>query len=410
MASSEAEGRPVITKNSLIPRFGADGAVTGLFVLALDVTDERATEQRLMEAQRMKAVGQLSGGLAHDFNNLLSIILGNLAAARERYAEVEGLDSYLEPAQRASRRGADITSRLLAFSRQHPMKPEPVEVCALVREIAILLRRSLPAGIELVGPRDGAACWAIADQSQLENALVNLALNARDAMPGGGRLTMAVAVRKVSEPLAFDETVAPDDYLEIRVADSGCGFAPEALSRAFEPFFSTKAQGSGLGLSMVYGFVKQSRGYIRLDSAPGEGTTVTILLPRAEPAPLEVEAPAPVVGDAPPADGAGLFGERGPKRRRGGRTGRADRGPRSGGFRHRHAGARRHRAGPEATGGATGYSRHSGQRVLRGCWRRPLGSGHIAKAMGQAGSDRGDRLVTLRQRGSAGWSARSAFT
>ena len=297
-AFTNAEGRPVITKNSLIPRFGADGAVTGLFVLALDVTDERATEQRLMEAQRMKAVGQLSGGLAHDFNNLLSIILGNLAAARERYAEVEGLDSYLEPAQRASRRGADITSRLLAFSRQHPMKPEPVEVCALVREIAILLRRSLPAGIELVGPRDGAACWAIADQSQLENALVNLALNARDAMPGGGRLTMAVAVRKVSEPLAFDETVAPDDYLEIRVADSGCGFAPEALSRAFEPFFSTKAQGSGLGLSMVYGFVKQSRGYIRLDSAPGEGTTVTILLPRAEPAPLEVEAPAPVVADA----------------------------------------------------------------------------------------------------------------
>ncbi|MDO8607250.1 MAG: cache domain-containing protein [Phaeospirillum sp.] len=284
-AFTTAEGLSVITKNSLIPQFGLDGDVTGLFVLALDVTDEKETEQQLMEAQRMKAVGQLSGGLAHDFNNLLSIILGNLAAAREKYAEVEGLDSYLEPAQRASRRGADITSRLLAFSRQHPMKPEPVEVCTLVREIAILLRRSLPNSIELAWPDGDRPCWAIADQSQLENALINLALNARDAMPGGGRLEIGVAIRKVAEPLAFDEKVAPDDYLEIRVSDDGGGFAPDALIRAFEPFFTTKTLGSGLGLSMVYGFVKQSRGYIRLDSAPGEGTTVTILLPRADPVP-----------------------------------------------------------------------------------------------------------------------------
>ena len=285
-AFTNEDGRLVVTKNSLIPQFTPSGEVTGLFVLALDVTDEKETEKQLMEAQRMKAVGQLSGGLAHDFNNLLSIILGNLAAAREKFAGVEGLDSYLEPALRASRRGADITSRLLAFSRQHPMNPQPVAVCSLVRETAILLRRSLPNTIELVGPEGDGACWAIADQSQLENALVNLVLNARDAMPGGGRLEIAVAIRKVSEPLAFDEAVAPDDYLEIRVSDSGQGFAPGALIRAFEPFFTTKTLGSGLGLSMVYGFVKQSRGYIRIDSLPGEGTTVTILLPRAEPVPL----------------------------------------------------------------------------------------------------------------------------
>ncbi|CAA7627938.1 Signal transduction histidine kinase [Candidatus Terasakiella magnetica] len=291
------KGQTIVTKSSLIPQLSPSGEVTGLFVLALDITDEKETEKQLMEAQRMKAVGQLSGGLAHDFNNLLSIILGNLAAARERYAGVEGLDAYLEPAQRASRRGADITSRLLAFSRQHPMKPEPVEVCALVREIAILLRRSLPHTIDLCVPDDDLRCWAIADQNQLENALVNLALNARDAMPDGGRLDIAVGTRKVTEHLSFDERVQPDDYLEIRVSDTGTGFAPDALTRAFEPFFTTKTLGSGLGLSMVYGFVKQSHGYIRLDSAPHEGTQVTILLPRADPAPVQpLAAPCALAG------------------------------------------------------------------------------------------------------------------
>ena len=297
-AFTTAEGRAVVTKNSLIPERAPEGEVTGLFVLALDITAEKETESQLMEAQRMKAVGQLSGGLAHDFNNLLSIILGNLAAAREKYAGMDGLDAYLEPAQRASRRGADITSRLLAFSRQHPLKPEPVEVCALLRETAILLRRSLPNTIELTIPDETGRCWAIADQNQLENAVVNLALNARDAMPAGGQLEIAVGVRKVTEDLEFDEMVAPDDYLDLRVTDTGTGFTPDALIRAFEPFFTTKAQGSGLGLSMVYGFVKQSRGYIRLDSVPGEGTAVTILLPRADPV-----AQIPDAGITPPPPG-----------------------------------------------------------------------------------------------------------
>lgn len=291
-------GKTLITKTTLIPHPGADGAVSGLFVLTLDVTDEKQTERQLIEAQRLKAVGQLSGGLAHDFNNLLSIIIGNLSAARERYAGVEGLDAYLEPAQRAGRRGADITGRLLAFSRQQPLKPEPIELCGLLRDMAVLLRRSFPSSIDIQVPGDGPDFWTIADQTQLENALVNLAINARDAMPDGGRLDIAIARRGVTDGLVFDEPVRPDDYLEIRVRDSGVGFTAEALARAVEPFFTTKTQGSGLGLSMVYGFVKQSRGYFQIDSQPDQGaadrgTTVTLLLPRAEPVARLPDLPAP---------------------------------------------------------------------------------------------------------------------
>ncbi|MCA1910070.1 MAG: cache domain-containing protein [Magnetospirillum sp.] len=277
--------RPMVTKTTLIPELGPDGLVLGMFVLSLDVTAEKDTERRLMEAQRLNAVGQLSGGLAHDFNNLLSIIIGNLAAARERYAAVDGLDEFLEPAQRAGRRGADITSRLLAFSRRQPLKPQPVDVGALIREMAVLLRRSLPSSIHMVLPPEDVPCWAIADQNQLENALVNMVLNARDAMPGGGRLQVGARIRPLDVPEMFDEMAPADDYLEIVVADSGQGFDTDSLARAFEPFYTTKEQGSGLGLSMVYGFVKQSHGFIRIDSKPGEGATLTILLPRAEPAP-----------------------------------------------------------------------------------------------------------------------------
>ncbi|MBP2301995.1 cache domain-containing protein [Azospirillum picis] len=303
------DGRTLVTKTTLIPHRGEGGTVAGLFVLTLDVTDEKQTERQLVEAQRLKAVGQLSGGLAHDFNNLLSIIIGNLSAARERYAAVDGLDAYLEPAQRAGRRGADITARLLAFSRQQPLKPQPVELCGLLRDMAVLLRRSFPSSIAIGVPEEGRECWTIADQTQLENALVNLAINARDAIcgdgrgdlgagrPSGGRLDIAVGTRKVEGELLFDEPVRPDDYLEIRVADSGCGFTPEALARAVEPFFTTKALGSGLGLSMVYGFVKQSRGYLRIDSRAGQGTTVSLLLPRAEPVARSVDADPPAAPD-----------------------------------------------------------------------------------------------------------------
>ena len=270
--------RTVITNNVLIPHLGIHDRAVGLFVLSRDVTDEKETERKLTEAQRLNAVGQLAGGLAHDFNNLLSIIIGNLSAARDKYASVQGLESYLEPAQRASRRGADITSRLLAFARQHPLRSEPIDVAGLLHEVVVLLRRTLPSAIRIEFTTAPKSAWALTDQSQLEHALVNMALNARDAMPEGGCLSFAVAPRTVGQGATFDEAVAPGDYVEITCSDTGTGFAPQALARAFEPFFTTKSLGSGLGLSMVYGFVKQSKGYIRIDSGPG-GTAVTLLLP-----------------------------------------------------------------------------------------------------------------------------------
>jgi len=273
-------GREVITKRNLIPQVSGDGFVTGILNLSLDVTAEKETERKLTEAQRMGAVGQLAGGLAHDFNNLLTVIIGNLLSLRERRQGDAELDRHLEPAIRASRRGADITSRLLAFSRKQPLQPTAVDVVALVEEGIALLKGGLPNNIEIEFDPDNVECRAYVDASQLENVLFNLSLNARDAMPKGGTLRVSLRERWVQVPLDYDEAVLPGDYLEIRVSDTGEGFSDEGLSRAFEPFFTTKGgAGSGLGLSMVYGFVKQSQGYIRLDSTPGQGAEVRLLLP-----------------------------------------------------------------------------------------------------------------------------------
>jgi PAS domain S-box-containing protein len=297
-AFRDRRGKAIIANNVLIPHMDGQGRPVGLFVLSRDVTDEKEAGRRLMEAQRLNAVGQLAGGLAHDFNNLLSIIIGNMAAARDKYADVEGLASYLEPAQRAGRRGADITSRLLSFARQHPLRSEPIDVGDLVREVVVLLQRTLPSRIRIQWQTDAKAVWALTDQSQLEHALINMALNARDAMPDGGCLSFAAAQRTVGDGMTFDEAVKPGTYVEITVSDTGMGFTPESLARAFEPFFTTKSLGSGLGLSMVYGFVKQSKGYIRIDSR-AEGTAITILLPEASTSgeAIDAAAAAPATAD-----------------------------------------------------------------------------------------------------------------
>ncbi|WP_207061052.1 cache domain-containing protein [Motiliproteus sp. SC1-56] len=278
----DTDGQEVITKRILIPYKGPDGQVDGMLNLSLDITAEKEAERKLTEAQRMSAVGQLAGGLAHDFNNLLTVVLGNLLSARERHPELEELDRYLAPAIRASRRGADITGRLLAFSRRQALTPTAINVDELIGDCITLLKGSLPSNIK-VSYRGENGCAIFADPSQLENALVNLALNARDAMPRGGELNFATRARRVDWPEEYDEIVLPGDYVEIEVCDTGVGFSEEGLLRAFEPFFTTKSggAGSGLGLSMVYGFVKQSSGYIRLQSEPGEGTRVALLLPVA---------------------------------------------------------------------------------------------------------------------------------
>ena len=282
---TDRDGERIVTANTLIPQTGPDGAVIGCFVLTRDVTVERETERRIFEAEHLKAIGQLSGGLAHDFNNLLSVIIGNLATAGEKYAEVPGFVAYLEPAERAARRGADLTSRLLSFARQQPMRTEPLEVAAMLDEAATLLRRSMPATIDLTfeaepGTRD---LWIASDHVQLERAVVNLVLNARDAIGETGTIRIVCRRLVVETPLAYDEPVPPGRWIEISVADTGVGFPEGALARAFEPFYTTKKTGSGLGLAMVWGFVKQSNGFIRITSEEGHGSTVSMLFAAGDP-------------------------------------------------------------------------------------------------------------------------------
>jgi CheY-like chemotaxis protein len=232
----------------------------------------------------MEAVGQLTGGIAHDFNNLLTVVIGSLDMARRRATSLEPrvaalIDHALEGANRAAR----LTTRLLAFSRRQPLSPEPTNVNRLVSGMSELLGRTLGEQnrIETVLAAD---IWAtMVDPNQLENALVNLAVNARDAMPGGGRLTIETANIQLDDADAESETgIEPGEYVLLSVTDTGTGMSRDVLDKVFDPFFTTKevGKGTGLGLSMVYGFVKQSRGHVRIHSEPGHGTGIKLFLPR----------------------------------------------------------------------------------------------------------------------------------
>ncbi|MFZ5789992.1 MAG: PAS domain-containing protein [Pseudomonadota bacterium] len=248
-----------------------------------DITERRAMEEQLKQAQKMEAVGQLTGGIAHDFNNLLGVIVGNLDLLALRLADLPEERELLERAVGAVERGSSLTHRLLAFSRRQELRPQLTDINALIMETSELLKRTLG---ESVGVRTlvGEGAWrCLVDPAQLESAILNLAINARDAMPEGGCLTIATAGETFDEKSAT-AGLAPGDHVVIAVTDSGHGMPPEVQARAFEPFFTTKqvGKGSGLGLSMVYGFVKQSGGHIVIDSAVGRGTTVRIYLPRSE--------------------------------------------------------------------------------------------------------------------------------
>ncbi|MFZ1641909.1 MAG: PAS-domain containing protein [Candidatus Contendobacter sp.] len=273
--------------------------VVGCFVLSEDLTEYRQAQMALNQAQKLKAVGQLTGGVAHDFNNLLTIILGNLAMLEDGLRENPELHRSAHTAMNAARRGADLTRRLLAFSRQQALQPRLLAPGQQLLEIAELLNRALGANIELEAVADSTVWNIRVDPSQLTNAALNLAINARDAMPGGGRLR--IEMRNVTFDAAYAARypdVAPGDYVCLAVSDTGCGMAPEVIDRAFEPFFTTKGlgTGTGLGLSMVYGFVKQSGGHIRVRSQLGVGTVVELYLPRHMPKGKEtvsVAEPAP---------------------------------------------------------------------------------------------------------------------
>lgn len=269
----------------------------GISVLAIktDVTQRLELEARLRQAQRLEAVGHLTGGVAHDFNNLLTVILGNADLMAEQLADQPALLPLAEITRAAAQRGAELTHRLLAFARRQPLQPQVVDVHQLLAGMDGLLRRALNEDIEIELVR-GAGLWpALVDAAQLESALLNLALNARDAMPGGGKLTLETANAWIDQDYADHHgEVQPGQYVMISVSDSGSGIAPEHLARVFEPFFTTKGpgKGSGLGLSMVYGFVKQSHGHIKLYSEQEQGTTARVYLPRAGGSPDAPVAPA----------------------------------------------------------------------------------------------------------------------
>ena len=257
-----------------------------------DVTEEREAAQELAQAQdalrqaqKMEAVGQLTGGLAHDFNNLLTGIMGNLELLQGRIARgrLEGVDRYVTAAQGAGRRAASLTQRLLAFSRRQTLDPRPTDVNRLIAGMEELLRRTVGSttDIEVVG---AAGLWiALIDAVQLESALLNLCINARDAMPGGGKITIETANKWLDDRTSKERDLPAGQYLSVCVTDTGTGMLPEVMERAFEPFYTTKplGQGTGLGLSMIYGFARQSGGQVRIYSEPGRGTTVCIYLPRS---------------------------------------------------------------------------------------------------------------------------------
>jgi len=273
--------------------------------VGIDVTRQRELEDRLRQAQKMEAVGQLTGGLAHDFNNLLTAISGamEMMQMRLKQGRIADLPRYIGAAQTASGRAAALTHRLLAFSRRQPLDPKPVDVNRLVADIEDLVRGTVGPGVAVEVIREAALWPTLVDPNQLENALLNLCINARDAMPEGGHLTIRTANISLDARGAHDRDLTPGQYLSLSVSDTGTGMTPEVIARAFDPFFTTKpmGQGTGLGLSMIYGFARQSGGQVRIESVVGEGTTMRLYLPRHD-GPVEDSGQAGRRGEVPRSD------------------------------------------------------------------------------------------------------------
>ena len=261
------------------------GDVAFVIGTGVDITEQRALQEQLLQAQKMEAVGQLTGGIAHDFNNLLTAIIGNLELLEIWHAGDQRSEQAIGQAQEAAELGAELTGRLLAFARRQPLDPKVISLSDIVLDIGELLARTLGETIEISMVLGNPLDRAFADPSQVRNALLNLAINGRDAMPDGGHLTIETANVELDEAYARDHAeVIAGDYVMLSVTDTGSGIAPEIRDRVFEPFFTTKdvGIGSGMGLSMVYGFIKQSGGHVRLYSEVGHGTTVSLYLPKTE--------------------------------------------------------------------------------------------------------------------------------
>lgn len=264
----------------------------GVGTLNSDITEQRRAEEQLRQTQKLQSLGQLTGGIAHDFNNLLAVIQGNAEMLDEDLVERgEEEEKSLRSIYRAVHRGKELTMRLLAFSRRQPLSPIPVDIEELAEGMADMLRRTLGETIRVRTDCRPTDWQVLADPGQLENAILNLGINARDAMPDGGEITIRTAATEVRDENESDRLNLPvGDYVTISLVDKGVGMPPDVAEKAIEPFFTTKdvGEGTGLGLSMIYGFVKQSSGGMVIDTVEGEGTCVTLYLPRAPvPAPAE---------------------------------------------------------------------------------------------------------------------------
>jgi signal transduction histidine kinase/CheY-like chemotaxis protein len=252
--------------------------------LEAEVAERRKIEAVLHHAQRLEALGQLTGGVAHDFNNLLTVVIGQAESIIMAAPDDERIVRMATATQRVAERGAQLTSQLLAFARRQQLRPEPILVQQLMGSVTDLVRRTVGEAITVEIDTDALLWNLFTDAAQFEAALLNLAANARDAMPHGGRLAIEARNTVVTAAEARRLDVTPGDYVVVRVSDTGHGMPPSVLQRCFEPFYTTKdvSQGTGLGLSQIYGFARQSGGTVIADSAPGEGTTVSLYLPRAD--------------------------------------------------------------------------------------------------------------------------------
>lgn len=302
------DGRRRDTEIRYLPRRNAQGEVDGFHVFGIDITDRKQTEEllaervaertaalqtemenraraeaALLQSQKMEAVGQLTGGIAHDFNNMLTGVIGAMDIMKRRIAagRTDDLERFMDAATTSAQRAAALTARLLAFSRRQSLDTKPIEINGLIASLEQLLHRSIRENITLHVALADDALWAETDANQLENAILNLTINARDAMPEGGQLTIETRAVELDEAyVATRPDVQPGRYVVIAVSDTGVGMAPELVQKVFDPFFTTKpiGQGTGLGLSMVYGFVRQSGGQVRIHSQAGAGTTVSLYL------------------------------------------------------------------------------------------------------------------------------------
>ena len=315
-------GRRVQARTTLIPERGADGAVAGCFALTFDITEQKQAQAMLVQAQKMEALGQLTGGLAHDFNNILTVIIGNLGALTGARRDDPAVTEFVEPALESARRGAELIKGLLSFARRQPLEAQAADVAPLVAAVGRLVRRSLPESLWLDLAAPNAALWAWVDAHQLQNTLLNLIFNARDAVQANAQAPARVGVHASAQSLdaaaAAALQVEPGRYVRIDVRDNGCGMDAATQARVFEPFFTTKRSGlgTGLGMAMAYGFARQSGGAIGIDSGVGRGTTVSLWLPACEAADAVPSPADPAAQDALGDPGLALLVEDDPQVRK----------------------------------------------------------------------------------------------